>query len=201
MLEIIAFDKSSLVEFGMVDEQNGLAGLLHHDALDAAFAFVGLHDAFFEVNALAADEGEVNVVFAECLAGDGAGECAGTLAHRAARADHLKAAVREIAHEADGVRDDRDVALSFEALQQCLTRRTGVHHDGIAIVNQVRGLFGDGQLALAVDGAAPCVGQLITRALGDDGTAVAAAQKILTLKFFKVAPDGFFGHLEGFGPL
>lgn len=40
MREVIAFDESRLVEFGVIDEQDGLACLFHHDFLDFAFAFI-----------------------------------------------------------------------------------------------------------------------------------------------------------------
>ena len=97
----------------MVDQEDGIAGLLHHDALDAAFAFVGFHDALVQVDALTADKGKINVVPGKCFTGDGICQGTGAVAHRAARTDHLEAAAYEIVHKADGIRNDRDICLLY----------------------------------------------------------------------------------------
>ena len=183
----------------MVDEQDGLACLFHHDFFDLALALIRFHDAFVHIDALAADEGVVDEVVVQRLIGRGTCQGTGTLAHLAARADHLEAVVHEIVHEADGVGDDGDVALPFELLQQGLAGRARIHHDGVAVMDELDGLVGDAQLALAVDGAAARVGEVFAGTFRKDGAAVAASQEILVFEFLEVTPDGFLRDVKEFG--
>ena len=47
----------------MVGEQDSFFGLLNHDLLDFTFFFIGFHEAFLAVDALAADDGKVDIIF------------------------------------------------------------------------------------------------------------------------------------------
>ena len=180
----------------MVDQKNGIAGLLHHDALDAAFAFVGFHNALVQVDALTADKGKIDVVSGKCFTGYGICQGTGAVAHRAACADHFEAAADEIVHETDGIGNDRDITLILKVLQECLAGRAGIHHDRVAVLDQACGFVGDEQFAFIVYGAATRIRKFITRAFRYHGTAVTAAEQLLSFQFFQVAADCFFGYFE-----
>jgi len=150
----------------------------------------------FAVEALAADEGEVDVVALERCERDVADEGAGVRADDAARRDQVERPLQVVVHEAHGIRDDREVLLSLELTDECEAGRARIDHDGVAVADEAGGALGDGLLVLAEDCAALDEGDVVVRVLVEHGAAIAAAQEVFAFELFEVAADGLLRDAE-----
>lgn len=74
LVEVEGVDEGGAAELCVVGEQDDALGARGHADFDCAFGVIRLHDAALAVEALAADEGEVDVVALECRERDVADE-------------------------------------------------------------------------------------------------------------------------------
>ncbi len=192
-------DGGAGAELGVVEEEEGLLGLVDHAALDAGLGVVDLAEAAGGVEADAGEEELGDVEALEGLLGEGADPGAGGAVEDAAGGDD--ADVLE-APEADGggegIGDDGEGDVGEDA-GDLVDGGAGVEGDDVVGLEVADGVAGDLLLEGEVGGLADVEG-LVAAGLGDgDSAAVGADEAAFTGELLQVAADGLLGDGEAGG--
>ena len=183
-------------QFAAVGDGDFSLGLADHAAVDFNFIVVEAGESALGVDAVDADEEDVDKDAAHAGDGGGADEGEPVAAEMAAGDEDLNVfAVAELHGDVDGVGDDGDAAEGVEAADNFRGGGSGGEGDGVAGGDELRGGEGDAALFvgeaadLILEGAVVAEG-LVEERLDGDGSAMGAAEEAGRFKVLQVAADG-----------
>ena len=173
-----------------VGDDVGLGGRAQHGGFHARLIVGDARGPALLREAVGAEEGDVGVEALEAFGAPTADERVGAAADVPADEEHLALGVGEDARELERVRDDRESRAQQELLGDGVRRAARVEQHGGALVDEARGVGGDGRLFLGVDERA-LVERLLDEADLGDGAAEALLGEAFFLQVDDVLADGF----------